>query len=152
MNATITELKKYFDIRELVCPDAHRKFGEIAWQFFRPQLLETLLIIRRDILKTGMTVNNWSSGGQFGQRGLRCNLCQIVRDNSTKGLIYLSAHCEGAAIDFDNKIYTAEQTRGIIADHADLLPFPIRLEQNVNWCHIDVYDSGSNKKVNYFTV
>ncbi|MEI7524581.1 MAG: hypothetical protein WCJ95_09645 [Mariniphaga sp.] len=148
----IEELNRYFDIRELVCKETYAKYGATAWQFFRPQLLETMLVLRRDILKTAMTVNNWSVGGSFSQRGLRCNLCQIVRDNSSKGLIYLSAHCEGAAIDFDTKIFTAEQLRGIIADHADLLPHPVRLEEHVNWCHIDVYDSGSGKKVTYFTI
>lgn len=146
------ELKKHFDIRELVCQHTYRKFGETAWQFFRPQLLNTLLVIRRDILKTGMTINNWSVGGQFSQRGLRCNLCQVVQDNTSKGLIYLSAHCEGAAVDFDTKIYTADQLRGILSDHAGLLPYPIRLEEHVNWCHVDVYDNGGGDKVSFFTV
>ena len=146
------DIQKYFDIQELVCEHTYRKFGETSWQFFRPQFLETLLVIRRGILNTGMTVNNWHTGGQFGQRGLRCNLCQIVRDNTSKGLIYLSAHCEGAAVDFDTKIFTAEQLRGIIADHADMLPYPVRLEEHVNWCHVDVYDNGSGDKVSFFTV
>lgn len=146
----ISELRKYFDIRELVCQHVHQKFGDTAWQFFRPQLLETLLVIRRDILKTGMTVNNWHTGGVFSQRGLRCNICQIVRDNSAKGQVYLSAHCEGAAVDFNTKIYTAEQLRGILADNANTLPFPVRLEEHVNWCHLDVYDNELGKKISYF--
>lgn len=146
----MNELKKYFTIQELVCKETFKKFGDTAWQFFRPELLETVLILRRDILKMPMIINNWSSGGQFTQRGLRCNLCQLVHGKTDKGLIYLSAHNLGAAIDFDTKIYTAEQIRDIIIDNSDLLPYPIRLEENVNWCHIDVYDNGTGNKISFF--
>ena len=42
-------IKDYFDIRELVCPHVHDKFGAYAWQFFDPRLLDTLLVIREKI-------------------------------------------------------------------------------------------------------
>lgn len=74
-------IKKYFDIEELVCKHVFKKHGEYAWEFFDERLLETLLTIRE---KIGMPiyVNNWQVGGNLTQRGLRCNMCQLVREKS----------------------------------------------------------------------
>ncbi|MEE0969944.1 MAG: hypothetical protein U0M06_11295, partial [Clostridia bacterium] len=65
-------IKDYFDIKELVCPHVYNKFREYAWRFFDPRLLDTLLVIREKINKP-IYVNNWDMGGDFSQRGLRCN-------------------------------------------------------------------------------
>lgn len=132
-----TEIKKYFNIKELVCPDVYKKFGESAWMFIDDRLIETIYILRTEILKVPMVVNN---GSTFTQRGLRCNRCQIVRGKTAP---YLSAHVMGKAIDFDAKGMTAEQVRKTIKSNINLLPYPIRLEEGVNWVHIDVYDGGS---------
>jgi hypothetical protein len=147
----ITELKLYFSSDELVCPDTFGKFGESSWQFFRTELLETLLIVRRDIIGFPMIINNWLKKGQFSQRALRCDLCQLVKDKSTAGQIYLSAHILGAAVDFDASGMTADEVRQTISNHRDLLPYPIRLEQNVTWTHIDVLDGLNGQKITYFT-
>ena len=146
----IKELKEFFDVRELVCPHCHKKFGDNSWQFIDTELLHTLLIVRRDILKVPIDVNNYDSGGSFSQRGLRCNICQIVEDKTSKGEVYLSAHVNGAGVDFTAKGMTAEQARNKIAANEHLLPYPIRLEKNVTWVHLDVYDYLNGKKINYF--
>jgi len=147
----ITEIKKFFDIRELVCPHTFKAFGERSWQFLDDNLLETILIVRRDILKVPMTVNNYHNGGSlFSQRGLRCNICQIPKDKTKANQIYLSAHVNGAGIDFNAEGLTAEQARQKIKANANLLPVPIRLEKDVNWVHIDVYDYMNGQKVNEF--
>ncbi len=142
----IEQLKPYFGIKELVCPHAYMKNGDSSWQFLRTELLHTLLLIRRDIIQQPMTVNN----GQFSQRGLRCNICQLVREKSLKGIPYLSAHVTGAAIDFDAKTMTADQVRKKIEEFAPILPYPIRLEADVSWVHLDIYDTGG-QKVTYFS-
>ena len=146
----IKELKEFFDVRELVCPHCHKKFGDNSWQFIDTELLHTLLIVRRDILKVPIYVNNYDSGGSFSQRGLRCNICQIVEDKTSKGEVYLSAHVNGSGVDFTAKGMTAEEARTIIATNVHLLPFPIRLEKNVTWVHLDIYDYMNGKKINYF--
>lgn len=137
-NETIAELKKYFTLKELVCPHVAKKYGDFAWNFLRTELLETLLVIRRDILQAPMTVN----AGKFDERGLRCNRCDIVKSKTNP---YLSAHVLGAGIDFDAKGYTADKARSIIVQHADLLPYGIRLEAGVNWVHVDVYNDTETK-------
>lgn len=141
----ITELKQYFRIGELVCNHVYDRFGEQAWMFFSTQLLHTLLVIRTQIVCLPMTVNN----STMKQRGLRCNLCQLV---SSKKTPYLSAHVTGNGVDFTCKDKTAEEIRKIITDNKDKLPYNIRLEDGVSWVHVDCYDNGSNNKITLFKV
>lgn len=141
----ITELKQYFRIGELVCNHVYDRFGEQAWMFLSTQLLHTLLVLRTQIVNLPMIVNN----STMKQRGLRCNLCQLV---SSKKTPYLSAHVTGNGIDFTCKDKTAEEIRNIITDNKNKLPYNIRLEDGVSWVHIDCYDSGSNNKVTLFKV
>ena len=70
-------IKKYFGIKELVCKHVYNRDHEASWIYFDPRLLEVVLWIREHIGKP-MIVNNWASGGKYTQRGLRCNLCELV--------------------------------------------------------------------------
>ena len=127
----IRELHKFFQISELVCDHTHSKWGERAWQFLDTAFLESLLVIRRDILQVPMTCNSSAAH----QRGLRCNRCELVKGKSN---VYLSSHILGKAGDFTVTGMTAEQARQRIMANASLLPCNIRLEGGVNWLHIDV--------------
>ena len=127
---TITALKQYFKVKELVCPHTYQRYGENAWQFLSTCYLETLLVIREQILAAPMYCNTFN----LNQRGLRCNLCPIV---SNKQSLYLSAHILGKAGDFTVRGLTAEEARNKIIQNAHLLPYPIRMEKNVTWLHID---------------
>jgi hypothetical protein len=148
----ITELKNYFALPDLVCPDTFKTFGLKAWQFLRTDYLHTLLIVRRDILKSPMICNNFFSGGKtYTQRGLRCNLCEIVKEKSDQGKIYLSAHLTGCAGDFNVVGMTSVQARHLIIDNIDKLPYPIRMEDGMTWLHLDTYDSGNSEPYTLFT-
>ena len=129
-NDIIRELHKYFQISELVCDHTHSKWGERAWQFLNTDFLHALLIIRRDILQVPMTCNY---KGAY-QRGLRCNMCDLVKEKNRN---YLSSHILGKAGDFSVKGLTAQQARERIKNNAHLLPCNIRLEDKVSWLHID---------------
>jgi len=146
-NEIIAELKTKFKITELVCPHTYAKFKDNSWQFLNTELLETLLVLRFDIFKVGMTVNT----STLTQRGLRCNICELVKEKTKNNQIYLSSHCTGSGVDVDFAGYTAERAREHIRKNADKLPYPIRLEKNVTWVHIDVYNDGSGKKIVEFT-
>lgn len=140
----LTEIKQYFNIKELVCNHTYAKFGERAWQFLDTNYLHALLIVRRDILKAPMICNYGSSF----QRGLRCNMCEMVKG---KKAIYLSAHILGKAGDFTISGITAEEARQKIKANTHLLPCNIRLEADVNWLHLDVIpQSGVTSKVYFF--
>ena len=134
-------IKNYFVIQELVCPHVYDKFGLYAWQFFDPRLLDVLLVIREKINKP-IYVNNWDMGGNFSQRGLRCNICALVKEKTSLEKLYVTAHGQGMGVDFDVKGMSAEEVRQWIKDNQILLPHPIRIESDVNWVHIDVRSDG----------
>lgn len=136
---------KVFTIEELVCEHTFAKWGEKAWQFLDTDYLHCLLVIRRDILQCPMICNH--DGAH--QRGLRCNLCELVFEKTG---VYLSAHILGKAGDFTCQGLTAQEARSRIRNMAHLLPCNIRMEGGVSWLHFDVLPQyGVNKKVYEFT-
>lgn len=147
-NEILSEVKKFFDIDELVCNHTLTKWGESAWQFLDTDFLHCLLIIRRDILKKRMYCNN-HAGGTY-QRGLRCNMCPMVKGKKT---LYLSSHLFGKAGDFTVADMTAKQARQAIKANADLFPCNVRIEGGVSWLHFDVLpQTGITQKVYEFKV
>ena len=144
----ITALKDFFEIEELVCRDVYSRFGEKAWQFFDRDTLHCLLITRRDVLQTPMTINNWakwnSGEPSYDERGLRCNLCELTFTKTIKQQLYMSAHCNGAGFDFTTKRLSAEECRRIIKENIHLSPCRIRLEKGVSWVHLDTFDDPSS--------
>lgn len=145
----LNEIKRYFDVSELVCDHTYAKWGERSWRFLDTNYLHALLVIRRDIIRLPM----WCTSKTAKQKGLRCNQCQIVK--SAKG-VYLSAHVLGKAGDFSITGMTAQAAREKIKANADLLPCKIRLEKwdasgkEISWLHIDVIDEPQNPKVYEF--
>ena len=109
-------------------------------------------MIVREGLNKPITVNNWHIGGRFEQRGLRDNTQPIVKDKTIKGKLYLSAHVLGKAVDFDVKGMTAQKVRQWIVDNHELFPCKVRLEDGVNWVHLDVISEEKNPKVYLFKV
>lgn len=143
----ISSLKKYFKVKELVCPHVLEKHGERAWMFLVTIYLHTLLVLRRDILKVPLVCNTTT----LTQRGLRCNLCDIVKEKTEDDIVYLSAHHLGIGGDLSSPEMTAEEMRQKIEEKQDLLPYPVRIELKVNWLHIDCYDDIENtNKITYF--
>lgn len=141
----IRQLKRYFQVSELVCNHTYSNWGEKSWQFLDTAFLHNLLVIRRDILQLPMVCNH---GNQL-QRGLRCNRCDLVRQ---KDAVYLSSHLLGKAGDFTIPGITAQEARSRIRNSANLLPHPLRMEGGVSWLHIDVLPQyGITQKVYEFT-
>ena len=131
-DAIIQSLKRYFSVTELVCPDVYKRFNERSWQFFTTNALYGLLLLRETILCRPMYLNNYKKG--ITQRGLRCNLCALVKGRAT---VYLTQHGFGNAWDFLVEGMTAEQARKKIKENANLFPCQIRLEKDKPWVHID---------------
>ena len=126
----ISQLRKYFQISELVCDHVFSAWGQRAWQFLDTTYLHNLLVIRRDILQVPMTCNHAGAN----QRGLRCNRCGLVTEKTKP---YLSSHVLGRAGDFTVNGMTAQEARSRIRNNAHLLPYPLRMEGGVSWLHID---------------
>lgn len=130
-DAIIEALRKYFQVKELVCPHCLAKWGEKSWQFLDTNLLHCLLILRETVIAKPMIVN----GSGYTQRGLRCNMCAIVE---AKQSIYLSPHIMGKAVDFTVRGMTAEAARTEIKKHGNLFPCKVRIERGKSWTHFDV--------------
>lgn len=145
-NKIISGLKKYFKIKELVCPHTFSEWGDKSWIFLATVYLHTLLVLRTKILKVPLVCNTTT----LTQRGLRCNLCDIVKEKTDDDILYLSAHHLGIGGDLSSPEMTAEEMRRKIEENSDLLPYPVRIEKGVNWLHIDCYDMGGGQKITYF--
>ena len=142
----IRQLRNYFQVSELLCPHTHSEWGERSWQFLDTAYLENLLVIRRDILQAPMICNH---GNQL-QRGLRCNMCELV---SQKDEVYLSSHVLGKAGDFTiSGMTTAQAIEKIIENTPKEAPkHPLRMEADASWLHFDVLPQyGINQKVYEF--
>ena len=143
-------LKDYFRTEELVCPHVYKRFGERSLDFIDEKMKETLLVIREK-LNRPMYINNWAWGGDKSQRGLRCNCCALVKEKTALEKPYLTAHGFGKGFDFHVKDMTAQEVRDWLKKNQVLLPYPIRIERDVNWVHVDVLEYGqTGGKISYF--
>ena len=143
------DIRKYFDITELVDREVYAIHRVRAWKFLDETMLHCLYLIRVG-LNRPITVNTTN----MQQRGLRHNLSSMVR---RKDSIYLSAHMLGKAVDFDVKGMDAEEVREWIIDNADMFPCKIRLENKkggkpISWVHLDTIQEPQNDKVHLFNV
>ena len=136
------EVKKYFSVKELVCPHVYQLHGENSIRFFRKEYLETILFLRRHF-----GVKMYCNHQEMTQRGARCNICDLVKEKKQS---YLSGHLLWCGGDWTFEGYTAEQMRSEIKGISHLLPYNIRLEKGVSWVHIDTLDYASTGKVTEF--
>jgi hypothetical protein len=60
----------------------------------------------------------------------------------------MSAHSLGKAVDFHVPGMDAESVRNLIRNNVNKFEYPIRLEKDTSWCHIDCYvPKGSSNKL-----
>lgn len=144
-NELINEVKKNFELKELVCPHVLNQYGDKAWQFLSTELLSTIYVLRNKVINRPMIINN---GTTFTQRGLRCNMCELVKSKTKP---YMSPHILGKSIDFHCTDITPEECRQLIKKNINEFEYPIRLEEGVNWVHIDCYTLDSDTKLTTFT-
>ena len=64
---------KNITVKELVCPHVYAKYGEGSIKFLRKEALETLDVIRNDIVCAPLLINTKT----LTQRGLRSNICEL---------------------------------------------------------------------------
>lgn len=128
---------KNISVKEIVCPHVYKKYGDRAIKFLDRDLIAVIEVIRNDILKSPIYINN---GSTLTQRGLRCNICDLCSTKTKNNKMYLSGHVLGRALDFTCKDYTPDEVRSLILNNANLLPCKIRMESAIDaptWVHID---------------
>ena len=57
-NELIKKVKENFQLKELVCPHCVKTYGDKAWQFLSIELLSTIYVLRNEVIKKPMIVNN----------------------------------------------------------------------------------------------
>lgn len=125
---------KHFVAQELVPPEVFAARGVKSLELFDHNLLRLLDWLRE---KYGPAViNNWHIGGQFSQSGLRTVAfygSELKYHNS------FSQHKYGRAADMKFAKKTAVEIREDLKLQwpACGLGFPISLEEDVSWLHVD---------------
>lgn len=152
----ITGFKKYFKPYEIASKEVSDKYGNTVYKFVEFRLMRNMLFMRLALDKP-FTINNWKSGGQFSQRGLRENTSKMVSDKTIKGRLYLSAHTMFRAFDFDVKGMKAEEVRKWAKDNECYFPHPCRFENKmngnqINWVHMDTFYEKKNSRVYLFNL
>ena len=140
---------KYFQLYELLPPEvftiedmtAKEKYMQKGWYLLDNKLLETIDVIREMIGKP-LICNTWYQDGNRKYCGYRTVGC-------TTGAAK-SQHKLGKAADLICPYMSAEEMRQTIKANADKLPYPIRIEDGVNWLHIDVKDMDYKGEKIYF--
>jgi len=125
-------------VREYVCPHMYAAFGDRAIRFIPEKTRILLNWARNDVWKVPIIINNAAMG--LTQRGVRCNICQLVADKTKVNKLYLSAHNFAAGFDGSSTRMTADEMRDAILKNANKAPFKLRLESAKcapTWCHTD---------------
>lgn len=136
---------KYFVIKELVSKQVYEKYGEGAWKFIDEKLIITLDQIREFFGKP-IVVNIYGRG--LEQRGLRANCDYLVKDKTDSGILYISQHVLGKAVDFNVIGLSVQTTYKAIIDNQDKFPYLKRLENiklTPTWIHADVANTGKER-------
>lgn len=132
-------IPKYFQLYELMPPELYTydmMVSEAARErafanFFDEKLLITIDVVR-EIIGLPLICNTWFQDGNRRNSGLRTMQCSVGAAQSQ--------HKLGKAVDLICHKMSAEEMRQKIKANEDKLPYPIRIEDGVNWLHIDVKD------------
>lgn len=128
---------KFFKIHELVPRDLFETIHEdVLWRMIPTEIIETIDKLKETFSNGSMTINNyfWDSDREWS--GLR-----------TKGSPYYSSgsqHTLFNAIDAVFSDYKAEDVRSYILSHQSRFLHITRLEDEVEWLHFDIKETGNS--------
>lgn len=105
------EIRKYFDVRELVPPDVFAIFAERSLWQLDPKAIAVIELLR-DVVQAPVRINNWHTGGKLSMRGYR-------PPNSRVGSKY-SQHKRGCAFDVDVRGLSPRQIIAMIEQNGQL--------------------------------
>lgn len=142
---------RYFELYELLPPELYKAdyyeseaAREAGFWLIDEKLLITIDVVR-EIIGKPLICNTWYMNGTIKNACLRSHNCTVGATNSQ--------HKLGKAIDLVCHYYSADEMRQMIMANKDKLPYPIRMEEGVKWCHIDVKDMDyKGKKIVLFKV
>jgi hypothetical protein len=118
----------HFKVEELVPSAVYAARGDSALELIDPCLCYTMDCIR-EMLDIPLTINDWVWGGKAQYRGFRPQGCDVGAA--------LSMHRLGRAIDFVSPKMKAADIRLKILEMNHCFPYISRMEDAVDWVHID---------------
>jgi hypothetical protein len=127
----VTYRPKHFQLHELVPPDIFAARGTAAWELLDPRALMTLDSLREQF--GPCVVNDWQSGGQYKESGLRSS-------QTATGAVY-SQHKFGRAFDCKFKGASPDAVGAYVIAHPDQFPHLTTIEDTAatpTWFHFDV--------------
>jgi hypothetical protein len=131
-------IPKYFQLYELLPPELYtydmmvsEAARERGFANFDQKLLETIDVVR-EVIGLPLICNTWFQDGNRKNCGFRTMQCSVGAAQSQ--------HKLGKAVDLICHKMSAEEMRQKIKANEDKLPYPIRIEDGVNWLHIDTKD------------
>ncbi len=131
-------VSKNFVIQEFVDKDTFDKEGDKSIDLLDKRVIDIAQFLRDDI-GLPITINNWHTGGQYHESGLR--------DFNTKTGAKNSAHKKGQAIDVKAKGYDGQKWYDYVVKNAKKL-YDLglrRIEDKsiaTTWCHMDIKEHG----------
>lgn len=131
-------MTKNFSVKELVPPDVYSIRGEASSQLMDIRIVNVAQYIRDKIGKP-IIINNWSSGGQYKESGLR----NFLTSTGAK----FSQHKFGRALDLKVVGMDAEDVRNWIRSNWNELKAIglTTIEKDTpTWIHIDCRYTGMN--------
>lgn len=128
-NDIMAKANKYFNVDELVSKEVYELLGDNAIKLIDTRLLKVIEEIR-ELLGVPLICNNWMHGGSRNNCGYRDLNCTIGASKS--------AHKDGMAADLISVKMSAADMRKKILANKDKISYPIRIEDDVTWLHVDV--------------
>lgn len=132
------QVSKHFDLREFVDPATFEQEGEHSAELIDKKLIDIAEFVREELGKP-VAINNWHTGGQFKESGLR-------NQNTSTGA-KKSAHKLGKAIDVKSSGMGGKEWYEFVKKHAKKL-YDLglrRIEDKkiaTTWCHMDTKEHG----------
>ena len=148
---------KWFEPYELLPPEVFKfdmimsdEAREVAFNNFFDYKLLVVIDEIREILQSPLIVNNWMKDGARKYSGYRPTTCKVGVE---KSMHKPQEDGRARAVDMISPIYSAEEMRQIIEREKHRISFPIRIEKDVSWLHVDVKARTGHKnqdKIYYF--
>jgi len=132
---------KYFDVKELVDEEVYNLLGENAIRLFDEDLLIAVDTLR-ETYGTAIIINNWHLGGNYSQRGFRSKKSKVGSEKSQ--------HRFGRAFDLTIVGVSADTARQHILSNKDKYYGVNRMEDKVNWLHIDSKPIEQSERIQLF--
>jgi hypothetical protein len=136
----MTKVSEHFILEEFINPDTFKREKDNGLSLIDKKLFDIAEFIRVD-LGVPITINDWHTGGQYHESGLRDK-------NSTTGA-KLSQHKLGKAIDVKAKGYGGAEWYDYVKKNAKkLYDLGVRRIEDksiaTTWLHIDTKEHGGN--------